>query len=108
VQLFKSDAQGLGHPQRYVRTVNVMANNLGTQSPASADPAVEEVRQKYVWSQLEIERLNKEIQDISAQNEANLQERIEEYRTLEQFHRKKLHRTKEEGTLHFDKLKLKV
>ena len=59
-------------------------------------------------SQLEIERLNKEIQDISAQNEANLQERIEEYRSLEAFHRKKLHRTKEEGTLHFDKLKLKV
>ena len=27
---------------------------------------------------------------------------------MEQFHRKKLHRTKEEGTLHFDKLKLKV
>ena len=37
-----------------------------------------------------------------------MQERIEEYRSLEAFHRKKLHRTKEEGTLHFDKLKLKV
>ena len=35
-------------------------------------------------------------------------ERIEEYRSLEQFHRKKLHRTKEEGAMHFDKLKLKV
>ena len=66
MQLFKSDAQGLGHPQRYVRTVNVMANNVGAQSSASTDPALEEVRQKYVWSQLEIERLNKEIQDISA------------------------------------------
>ena len=29
-------------------------------------PAFEELRQQYVMSQLEIERLNKEIQDISA------------------------------------------
>ena len=68
----------------------------------------EELRQQLTIAQVEIERLNKEIADISSQNEANLQERIEEYRSLEQFHRKKLHRTKEEGTLHFDKLKLKV
>ena len=46
--------------------------------------------------------------DISAQNEQNLQERIEEYRSLEKFHRKKLVRTKEEGKFAFEKLKLKV
>ena len=37
-----------------------------------------------------------------------MQERIEEYRSLEKFHRKKLTRTKEEGKFAFEKLKLKV
>jgi hypothetical protein len=46
--------------------------------------------------------------DISAQNEQTLQERIEEYRNLEKFHRKKLMRTKEEGKFNFDKIKMKV
>lgn len=46
--------------------------------------------------------------EITSQNEQTLQERIEEYRNLEKFHRKKLQRTKEEGKFHFDKLKLKV
>lgn len=46
--------------------------------------------------------------DITSQNEQTLQERIEEYRNLEKFHRKKLQRTKEEGKFNFDKLKMKV
>ena len=105
VQLFNSSPQGLGHPQRQVRLINTVATDSGTDIE---EKAPEELRQQLAIAQVEIERLNKEIADISSQNEANLQERIEEYRSLEQFHRKKLHRTKEEGTLHFDKLKLKV
>ena len=46
--------------------------------------------------------------DISAQNEQNLQDRIEEYRQLEKHHRKALVRTKAEGKNAFEKLKHKV
>ena len=68
----------------------------------------ETLKQQFIASQIEVERLNTQILDISAQNEQNLQERIEEYRSLEKFHRKKLARTKEEGKFAFDKLKHKV
>lgn len=39
-----------------------MPNNI----PTDGSKGFEELRQQYVMSQLEIERLNKEIQDISA------------------------------------------
>lgn len=74
VQIFCSNMQGLGHPQKHVRTLNLMPERALNQEKqgVGSSPAFEELRQQYVMSQLEIERLNKEIQDISAQNEANL------------------------------------
>ena len=66
------------------------------------------LKQQFIMSQLEVERLNTQIIDISAQNEQNLQDRIEEYRQLEKHHRKALVRTKAEGKNAFEKLKHKV
>ena len=68
VQIFCSNAQGLGHAQKHVRTLNLMPERglIEEKQGAGSSPAFEELKQQYVMSQLEIERLNKEIQDISA------------------------------------------
>ena len=93
VQLFPGSQGYTGHPGKLVKLLKICTN---------------EQEGHMQLQQLEIERLNAQIMDITAQNEQTLQERIEEYRNLEKFHRKKLNRTKEEGKFHFDKLKLKV
>ena len=98
-QLFPSSP----HPMRLVRTISIS----NYQNPQGVQQ-VDSLQQDLIQSKQEIQRLLSEIEKAHKEKDEALLRQIQEFKALDDQHRRKLIRYKQESNLKFEKIKDKV
>jgi hypothetical protein len=102
----------LPHPQRLIRTISIQAdaNTLIRQHSSNSNEKeyVDTLQQDLIQSKLEIQRLLKEIEEAHKEKDEALMRQIQEFKALDDQHRRKLMRCKQESNAKFEKIKDKV